>query len=85
MGVTVTSGARLAFSHKPPLSTFYRAANSILSSMRKPNEPVLMKLLYSNCVPCLTYASEVVDYKSGAMNNLNVALNDARGGYTHFL
>ena len=36
-----------------------------------------MNLLYSNCVPCLTYAAEVVDYRSSEMNSLKVALNDA--------
>ena len=67
----------MAFSHKPPLSSFYRSVNSLLSSIRKPNEVVLMKLLYINCVPCFTYASKVVEYNSGTMSNLNVALNDA--------
>ena len=36
-----------------------------------------MNLQYSNCVPCLTYAAEVVEFRSSEMNSLNVALNDA--------
>ena len=77
LGVTITAGPKVSFSSKPPLNTFYCSVNSILSSIRKPNELVLMKLLFSNCVPCLTYASEVVEYKSTEMNNYNVAINDA--------
>ena len=77
LGVTISSGTKLTFSHKPALSSFYRSVNSVLSSMRKPNELVLMHLLYSNCVPCLTYAAEVVEYSSVNMHANNVALNDA--------
>ena len=77
LGVTVIAGTTLSFSSRPPLSSFYRSVNSLLSSIRQPNELILMKLLFSNCVPCLTYASEVVEYNGSTMNNLNVALNDA--------
>ena len=75
--VTVVGGSKLSFSHKPELASFYRSVNSILSSLRKPNELVLMNLLYSNCVPCLTYAAEIVEYGSSNMNTFNVALNDS--------
>ena len=77
LGVTVIAGTTLSFSSRPPLSSFYRSVNSLLSSIRQPSELILMKLLFSNCVPCLTYASEVVEYNGSTMNNLNVALNDA--------
>ena len=36
-----------------------------------------MNLLYTNCVPCLTYAAEAIEYSSRDMNALNVALNDS--------
>ena len=36
-----------------------------------------MNLLFSNCVPCLTYAAEVVDYGSSEMHAFNVAVNDS--------
>ena len=36
-----------------------------------------MNLLYSNCVPSLTYASEVKDLTSSEMHDCNVALNDS--------
>ena len=77
LGVTVVAGAGLTFSHRSALSSFYRSANSILSSLRKPNEMILMNLLYSNCVPCLTYASEVVEFTNSEMHACNVALNDS--------
>ena len=36
-----------------------------------------MNLLYSNCVPSLTYAAEVKDLTSSEMQECNVALNDS--------
>ena len=36
-----------------------------------------MNLLYPNCVPGLTYASEVKDVTSREMQEMNTALNDA--------
>ena len=77
LGVTSVSGAKLSFSHKPALTAFYRSSNSILASIRKPNEMVQISLLYTNCVPCMSYAAEVVDFSSRDMQSLNVALNDA--------
>ena len=50
---------------------------SILRSVKKPNELVLMNLLYSNCVPSLTYCAEVKDLSSANMHKCNVALNDS--------
>ena len=49
----------------------------LLSTVRKPNDLVLMNLLYSNCVPCLTYAAEVKELPSSEMQSSNVALNDS--------
>ena len=69
------------------MSAFYRSFNSLLSALRKPNESVLMSLLYSNCVPCLTYAAEVKDLTSKELNDFNVALNNflTIGGKVHVL
>ena len=36
-----------------------------------------MKLLYTNCVPTLTYACGVKEYRYQDKQNCNVALNDA--------
>ena len=54
-------------------------AAQILFSMFliKPSEDVQMKLLYSICVPCATYACDVIDYSNKDKQSLHVALNDA--------
>ena len=36
-----------------------------------------MKLLYSICVPIITYASDVIDYPHRELESLHVAVNDA--------
>ena len=36
-----------------------------------------MKLLYSVCVPIITYAAEVVNFPHKEMESLHVAVNDA--------
>ena len=45
--------------------------------MSKPKENVLLQLLYSNCVPVLTYGAEVKDLSASDKQHLNVALNNA--------
>ena len=71
------AGPSLSFSAKPALGSFYRAVNSILSVLRKPDELVLMNLLYSNCVPILTYGAETVEFSNSDMRDCNTAINDA--------
>ena len=77
LGTTIVSGKNLSFSHIKDLRSFYRSANSVLSAIRKPNEMVQMHLLYSMCVPILTYAADVKEFKHADMLSCNVALNDA--------
>ena len=77
LGCTVISGKKLTFSAKPHLRSFYCAINSLLGAVRQPNDLVLMKLLYSNCVPILTYAAEVRILSNKDMQTYNVALNDS--------
>ena len=60
-----------------PRSAFYRSSNSILNVLNRPSEDVQLRLLYSICVPNLTYACDVVDYHSRDKQSLHVALNDA--------
>ena len=38
---------------------------------------MLINLLYSNCVPILTYACAVKEYSAAEMSNCNVAVNHA--------
>ena len=77
LGATVVAGAKLTFSCKQELSNFYRSLNSLLSATQKPNELVLMNLLYSNCVSALTHAAEVKVIPNSELNDCNVALNNA--------
>ena len=77
LGTTIIAGTSLTFTSQPELAKFYRSTNSIISSNKRPNELVLIQLLYSNCVPCLSYASEVKDISSRELQDCNVALNDS--------
>ena len=56
---------------------FFGSVNSILSSIQRPRENILMQLLYANCVPKLTYGVEVKDLKSSETNQYNEVLNGA--------
>ena len=60
LGVNLLAKKHLTFPAHADICSFYRAANSILycssSYSNYPDEHVLMKLLYANCVPILSYA-----------------------------
>ena len=71
------SNPNFEFSAKNDLACFYRATNSILNVLHKPSEEVSMQLLYTNCVPILTYASAVKILSAKEMTSCTVALNDA--------
>ena len=55
LGVVLCAGKFLSFSPVSTVRSFYRAANAILYSHVKPDNAVLMKPLYTNCVPIITY------------------------------
>ena len=76
LGVTVVAGSTFTTSNLKPLIKFRSSANTILNTRNRPSEPVQLKLLYSMCVPNITYASEVLCYSSKQMHMINVALND---------
>ena len=76
LGIHIMAGKEFSMSARKPLSSFLCSANTILNVLRMPSEQVLMKLLYSNCVPILTYASEVKTYTGREMTRFDVALND---------
>ena len=77
LGVTVTAGPLICFSNYNPLVKFKRSVNSIVNVNMQPSEPVLLQLLYTMCVPILTYACEAINYSTAQMHSLNVALNDS--------
>ena len=77
LGCLVAAGKSLLFSNRLDLAAFRRSANSIVGSLKKPNEHVLMMLLHSFSIPILTYACEVKHFSCSEMLDCHVAVNDA--------
>ena len=77
LGVSIYSENGICFSAANDLRTFYRATNSLLSVLSKPSEEVLMHLLYTNCVPVVTYACDVKTFTAKDMRDINTAINNA--------
>ena len=61
LGFHVVSGVHFKISIQKDICGFFASANSIMNSMVKPKQNVLIRLLYSNCVPRLTYGAAVKD------------------------
>ena len=76
LGLIVVAGRNFSTSHGKQLIKFRSAANTVLNSRCVSSETVLMKLLFTMCVPILTYASEAVSYSVRQTNSMTVALND---------
>ena len=74
LGLTLFSSKTCA---RRPLTQFIRCANTILNAPAKPSTKIQMKLLYSNCVPVITYGSEIVNYSSAEVYSFHVKINDA--------
>ena len=53
------------------------ATNEQMDSLPGAHEHILVTLLYSNCVPILTYACAVKEYSPSEMTNCNTAVNSA--------
>ena len=77
LGVIVQAGPSFSCSAKKPRSAFYGSSNSILSVLQGPSKMVQMNLLYTICVPNITYACEVAPYRHSDNESLHVAVNDA--------
>ena len=77
LGVIFQAAKQLSFASTGVIRSFHRAANSILFSRVKPNQNVLMKLLYANCVPIISYACAVRDFSAADMYRCHVAVNNA--------
>ena len=76
LGTTLTARKCLGFSARNDLSSFFRAANSVINVLRDAHEHILLTLLYTNCVPILSYASSIKQYSATEMSNCNVAINN---------
>lgn len=77
LGFFINSGKEFSFSAEHDLCSFYRASNTILNVLNKPSEEVQMKLLYTNCVPILSYGCQVKYFSSREMSQCHCALNNA--------
>ena len=77
LGTTIISGKNFSFSAKKELRSFYASFNSLYNAKIKPDEPVMMKLLYSTCLPILTYASDVKFFSTSEMQSCQTAVNNA--------
>ena len=77
LGVVLSSDKGLCFPATSTVRSFHRAANSILHGRVKPDQHVLMRLLFSNCVPIITYGCAVKDFSAADINRCHVAVNNA--------
>ena len=77
LGFFILSGKNFRFSFREDLCKFFGCVNSILNSTSRPKENVLLQLLYSNCVPVLTYGAAVKECNASEKQQLNVAVNNA--------
>ena len=77
LGTTVISDNGLKFPAAEDLHKFYRAANAILTVLHKPNEQILLQLLYSNCIPIINFASSVKTNSASETRDCDTAINDA--------
>ena len=77
LGFHLVSHDKFKFSVIEDLRGFFGSVNSVLSSVIKPKENVLMQLLYSNCVPKLTFGAAVKELTASEINQYNVAVNTA--------
>ena len=77
LGVILEAGPELKFIAKPDLSSFRKAANAILCSSVCSQEHITLSLLYTYCVPIVTYACAVKEFSPDEMREIHVAMNKA--------
>ena len=77
LGFHILSNTEFSVSVNEDLRGFFGSVNSILTSVRQPRENVMMQLLYSNCIPKLTYGAAVKDLNATEKHQYNVAVNNA--------
>ena len=77
LGVTVLAGKTFTVSETPFLRKFRCSMNTLLNVQQLSSEQILMKLLYTVCVPNLTYACDAISYNVRQTNAMTVALNDS--------
>ena len=76
LGFHVVSDRHFKISIQEDIRGYFASANSILNSMVRPRENVLIRLLYTNCVPRLTYGAPIKDLNASERQQINVAINN---------
>ena len=77
LGFHLQSGNNFGFTPDPDLCSFRRALNCLLNTFYKPSEEVMMRLLFTNCIPILTYGSQVKEYNHADTARVSIAVNDS--------
>ena len=77
LGTTLAAGKSFSFTARPDISSFLRATNSVLNVLNDAHKHTLLTLLYTNCLPILTYACAVKQYSASDMSDCNLAMNNA--------
>ena len=77
LGFHIVSDVHFSISIAEDLRSFFGSVNSILASVRRPKENVQMQLLYSNCIPKLTYGAAIKDLNATETRQYSVAVNNA--------
>ena len=75
LGTTIVAGKAFSFTARIEITSFYRAANSILNVLTDAHENVLMSLIYTNCIPIISYACSVKEYPSSETTDCNTAID----------
>ena len=76
LGTTIVGNKTLSFSARQDLASFFRAANAVINVLNNAEPHVLVSLLYSNCVPILTYACAGKEFSAADMSDCNLAINN---------
>ena len=77
LGTTIVNRKGFTFSLVADFKKFYRASNAILRAVNKLSEEVMMHLIYTCCIPILSYGCAVKEYSSRQMQDCVTATNDA--------
>ena len=76
LGVTLRSGPRFGCSVTERVKAFYRSINSILRVEGRSDDPILLQLIETHCLPILTYAIEIIHVANrDERRSLRVAYN----------
>ena len=76
LGFHILSGREFSFSAENDLRSFHKASNTILNVLNKPSEVVQLQLLYSNCIPILSYGCCIKEFSNKEMTQCNTAINN---------